>query len=142
MAENGLSRAERLRGDKSIGELFREGRSGFVFPFRYYYLCVPAEAGVPAGSMLVSVPKKLFRRAVKRNLLKRRTREAFRLEKHGAVRCRPGRSASVLRWSTLRRRRSERYGCAGASGGFLRRLRLRGSVRPGRPEEGSNDEAR
>ena len=87
MAENGLSRAERLRGDKSIGELFREGRSGFVFPFRYYYLCVPAEAGVPAGSMLVSVPKKLFRRAVKRNLLKRRTREAFRLEKHGAVRC-------------------------------------------------------
>ena len=82
MAENGLSRAERLRGDKSIGELFREGRSGFVFPF-----CVPAEAGVPAGSMLVSVPKKLFRRAVKRNLLKRRTREAFRLEKHGAVRC-------------------------------------------------------
>ncbi len=37
--------------------------------------------------MLVSVPKKLFRRAVKRNLLKRRTREAFRLEKHGAVRC-------------------------------------------------------
>ena len=81
MAENGLSRAERLRGDKSIGELFREGRSGFVFPFRYYYLCVPAEAGVPAGSMLVSVPKKLFRRAVKRNLLKRR------LEKHGAVRC-------------------------------------------------------
>ena len=87
MAENGLSRAERLRGDKSIGELFREGRSGFVFPFRYYYLCVPAEAGVPAGSMLVSVPKKLFRRAVKRNLLKRRTREAFRLEKHGAVHC-------------------------------------------------------
>ena len=138
MAENGLSRAERLRGDKSIGELFREGRSGFVFPFRYYYLCVPAEAGVPAGSMLVSVPKKLFRRAVKRNLLKRRTREAFRLEKHGAVRC----TAREERWSTLRRRKSERYGCAGASGGFLRRLRLRGSVRPGRPEEGSNDEAR
>ena len=87
MAENGLSRAERLRGDKSIGKLFREGRNGVVFPFRYYYLCVPAEAGEPAGSLLVSVPKKLFRRAVKRNLLKRRTREAFRLEKHGAARC-------------------------------------------------------
>ena len=88
MAENGLSRAERLRGDKSIGELFREGRSGFVFPFRYYYLCVPAEAGVPAGSMLVSVPKKLFRRAVKRNLLKRRTREAWY-----RVKCKAGRTS-------------------------------------------------
>ncbi len=83
----GLSRAERLRGDKTIGKLFREGRHGFVFPFRYYYAFVPTAAGEPAVSMLLSVPKKLFRRAVKRNLLKRRTREAFRLEKYGASSC-------------------------------------------------------
>ena len=30
---------------------------------------------------MVSVPKKLFKRAVKRNLLKRRMREAYRLQK-------------------------------------------------------------
>ena len=31
--------------------------------------------------MMVSVPKKLFKRAVKRNLLKRRIRESWRLQK-------------------------------------------------------------
>ena len=30
---------------------------------------------------MVSVPKKLFKRAVKRNLLKRRIRESYRLQK-------------------------------------------------------------
>lgn len=32
--------------------------------------------------MMVSVPKKLFKRAVKRNLLKRRIRESWRRQKH------------------------------------------------------------
>ena len=85
--------------------------------------------------MLVSVPK-LFRRAVKRNLLKRRTREAFRLEKHGAVRCTAReRSASRIALVYAAEREVERYGCAGALRRiFCGRLRLRGSVRPGRPE--------
>ena len=32
--------------------------------------------------MMVSVPKKMFKRAVKRNLLKRRVRESWRKQKH------------------------------------------------------------
>lgn len=76
-----LPRAARLRMDRDIGALFGEGRSGFVFPYRYYYRLLPASDDVPAAAMLVSVPKKMFKRAVMRNLLKRRTREAFRLER-------------------------------------------------------------
>ena len=41
---------------------------------------VPAGAKEP-GRLLVSVPKRFFKRAVKRNLLKRRIREAYRVRK-------------------------------------------------------------
>ncbi len=41
---------------------------------------VPGQSSVPAFSrIMVSVPKRSFKRAVKRNLLKRRIREAWRL---------------------------------------------------------------
>lgn len=44
---------------------------------------VTAAQGTPVhlNRIVVSVPKKMFRRAVKRNLLKRRIREAYRLQK-------------------------------------------------------------
>lgn len=88
MDMHGLPRAERLRGNKILGRLFTEGQSGFVFPFRYYWQAVPAEGEEHPVAMLVSVPKKMFKRAVKRNLFKRRTREAFRQEKtHAVERC-------------------------------------------------------
>lgn len=74
-----LKREERLRGNISTGRLFSQGQSGFIYPFRYYFITDDAEAAT--ASILVSIPKKLFKRAVKRNLLKRRTREAYRLNK-------------------------------------------------------------
>ena len=39
--------------------------------------------GEENNRILISVPKKLFKRAVKRNLLKRRIRESWRHLKHG-----------------------------------------------------------
>ena len=44
---------------------------------------VIVKQGTPVhlNRIVVSVPKKMFRRAVKRNLLKRRIREAYRLQK-------------------------------------------------------------
>ena len=47
MAEQTLTRAERLRSLKVIRRLFEEGRGGFVYPFRYIWLvdeCAEGEA--------------------------------------------------------------------------------------------------
>lgn len=41
-----------------------------------------ADNGEEFSRILISVPKKLFKRAVKRNLLKRRIRESWRRLKH------------------------------------------------------------
>ena len=42
----------------------------------------PVEEDMAAASILISVPKKRFKRAVKRNLVKRQVREAYRKNKH------------------------------------------------------------
>ena len=80
-----LSREERLRSKRRLERLFKEGRGGFVYPIRY--ICLSdngspdaADAQRPA-CVLFSTPKKFHKRANKRNLLRRRTREAYRLNK-------------------------------------------------------------
>lgn len=78
-----LPRCERLRSMKAIRRMFGEGQGGFVYPFRYVFVVDRAEADVTVSDgsveMLFSVPKKFHKRANRRNLLKRRTREAYRL---------------------------------------------------------------
>lgn len=54
------------------------GKSFNVFPLRAVYRRTDT-GPVPMIRIAVSVPKRLFKRAVDRNLLKRRIREAFRL---------------------------------------------------------------
>lgn len=75
-----FSKAERLCGEIRINELFTQGKAFIVFPLRVVYMSEPKQANVSV-KLLVSVPKKRFKRAVKRNLLKRRMREAYRLNK-------------------------------------------------------------
>jgi ribonuclease P protein component len=74
----GFPKAERLAGKKKIEELFKDGSSFFLHPFLVKYL--PAEEA--PHRLLVAVPKKKLKRAVDRNLIKRRIREAYRLNKH------------------------------------------------------------
>lgn len=74
---------ERLTSKKTIEELFSKGSSVFVYPFRILYLPIPSDSSHPSSypQVLFSVSKKHFKKAVDRNLIKRRMREAYRLNK-------------------------------------------------------------
>ena len=79
MSDCSLPRPERLRSLGAVRRLFEQGESGFVFPFRYIWF---AETDtLPSTEVLFSVPKRYHKRANKRNLLRRRTKEAYRLQK-------------------------------------------------------------
>lgn len=79
MHDCSLPRTERLRSLGAVRRVFESGESGFIFPFRYVWF---AEADVePSVEVLFSVPKKFHKRANKRNLLRRRAKEAYRLQK-------------------------------------------------------------
>lgn len=73
-----LPKSERLCGKKAMETLFGEGRGLGCGCIRCRYLFREGEA---PSRIVVSVPKRLFKRAVKRNLLKRRLREAYRRQK-------------------------------------------------------------
>ena len=59
--------------------LLAKGKHGNVPGLRF---CCLIGSGNDRNRIMVSAPKKLFKRAVKRNLLKRRLRESFRKQKH------------------------------------------------------------
>lgn len=70
---------ERLCGKTAISRLLAEGRHGNVPGLRFLYI---TDSGLDHARLMISVPKKSFKRAVKRNLLKRRIRESWRRQKH------------------------------------------------------------
>ena len=78
-----LSKEERLCSRTLIDRLFNGGgsRSMTAFPLRMVYLKADREPHAPQVQMMVSVPKRYFKRAVKRNRVKRQVREAFRKQK-------------------------------------------------------------
>ncbi len=78
-----FGKAEKLCGKKAFDALFKHPfhfKKGvlkffFIYPF-------PSELADAPVSFAFAVPKKLFKHANKRNLLKRRMREGVRLNKH------------------------------------------------------------
>lgn len=80
----GFSKSEHLCGDTRISRLFTQGESFIVYPLRVVYIVTTNEEK-EVVSVLISVPKKRFKRAVKRNKLKRLIREAYRHNKHQLI---------------------------------------------------------
>lgn len=75
-----MRKPERLNKKKIIEKMFAGGSRSFsIFPLRVVWL--PVEKLDAPVSILVSVSKRRFKRAVKRNRVKRQIREAYRLNK-------------------------------------------------------------
>ena len=74
-----FTKEERLCSLKEINALLKDGRVIFHYPFRVSYIVQEnQDTEIGINKLLVSVPKKNFKRAVHRNLLKRRVRESYR----------------------------------------------------------------
>jgi len=75
-----FSKDERLCRKILIAKLFREGSSFYIHPYRVTFLETDLPGNYPV-QLLISVPKPIVRKAVQRNKIKRRIREAFRKNK-------------------------------------------------------------
>ncbi len=77
----GLSKDERLCSRKAIDKLFTSTKTVFHYPIRFVFQISEKTEGDPPIQILFTAPKKKFKRAVHRNQIKRRMREAYRLNK-------------------------------------------------------------
>ena len=78
-----LNKSQRLKSRKITKELFLAGDSVFQYPLKCVYLKFKPQEGQTLNTLLfaATVSKRNFRQAVKRNLIKRHIREAYRLNK-------------------------------------------------------------
>ena len=79
MGINTYKKSERLCSKKLIKELFNKGSSFYLYPYKIIFLKAPLE--VNSDQVLFSVPKRNFKKAVDRNKVRRRSKEAYRLNK-------------------------------------------------------------
>lgn len=75
-----FKKEERLCSQKLIEQLFHKGSSFFSHPFKVIWLPATLTGSYPV-QVVISVPKKRFKKAVDRNRIKRLIREAYRKNK-------------------------------------------------------------
>lgn len=82
MSSQNLPKEQRLHKEKDIEKLFGKGRGFNFYPFRVVVYVHDSENDKQSlARLLVSVSKKRFHHAVKRNKVKRLVREAWRKNK-------------------------------------------------------------
>lgn len=79
MGKFSFSKGERLKKEKWIEGLFSKGASFTIYPFRVIYLPNPQQN--LHHQVLFTASSRNFKKAVDRNKIKRRIREAYRLNK-------------------------------------------------------------
>ena len=72
---------EKLCSQKIIGEIFLSGASFLCYPLKVVWKFEEIPVSYPA-QVVFSIPKRLFKKAHDRNLLKRQLREIYRMRKH------------------------------------------------------------
>ena len=75
-----FKKEERLCSKRLLEKLFHNGSSFLLYPYRIVWLAEKLPAEVPV-QVVINVPKRRFKKAVDRNLIKRRIREIYRLNK-------------------------------------------------------------
>ncbi|MDR1707768.1 MAG: ribonuclease P protein component [Prevotella sp.] len=84
--KNTFTKEEKLCSTKAIDTLFSVGESFVAYPLRVVYVIHDEfEFDRQNVSVMISVSKRKFKRAVKRNRVKRLIREAYRLNKQGLI---------------------------------------------------------
>lgn len=79
--KNTLHKSERLTGKEKIEHLFQNGRSITEFPFKLLWVEREFDENEVPAKFVFSVPKRRFKKANKRNTIKRFCKEAYRLNK-------------------------------------------------------------